>query len=177
MPLGLEQRPGHVDAVLEGAADGVVDRHVRLVQQRQEAARRLLHGRSPGEVPGGAAVPGRAEHVDAAREVGAGGRPWATIEHLTVVVGVPLRVPCDRGIAARLEVLAGRPERATVDETVRQRRVRPGLAAVTAVGDAAGAIAATVVVVAGDEVVRTARLLRDRGLVLGLAAALQVGDR
>ena len=129
-----------------------------------------------GEVPGRAGVAGGAEHVDGAGLVGVVRRRRPAHEHLARVVGVAPAVPGHRRVAAGLPVLPGHvAERGAAGEPVGHGAVGPAGPAVAAERGAAGAITAPVVVEPGHQLARVERVLRDGGLVLRLAAALQVG--
>ena len=128
-PVAVVQRPGHVDAVLERAADVVVDRHVLLVEQAAARAGGVvvLGDRAAREVPRRAVVAGRAEDVERARLVRVRGDARAAVEHLAAEVRVALRVPRDRRVASRLPVLArgAASEVRAARESHRDRRVVP----------------------------------------------------
>ena len=101
--------------------------------------------------------------------------PRATHEDHAVVVGVAFRVPGNRGVAARLPVLAGNAaERAATDEFVGGSRVGPVPPTVKGVGNSAGSIPPSVIVVGGNNVVRVKGVLSDGGFILCLPASLQV---
>ena len=177
-PVAVVQRPRHVDAVLERAADVVVDGHVLLVEQAAAGAGGVveLGDRPAGEVPRRAVVAGRAEDVERARLVRVRRDARAAVEHLAAEVRVALRVPGDRRVASGLPVLARlAAEVGAARESHRDRRVVPVLPAVERVRAVAVAVAAAVVVLARDHVVLVVRVDRDRGLVLGLAAAGEIG--
>src|SRR5437868_9437104 len=153
----------------------MVDGHELLVLERQERALEARVEDGPaGEVPRRPAVLRRAENIEAARPIDIAGGRRATLEDLARQVGVALRVECDRRVTGGLPVLARERVPAT-RKGIRDGRVVPRPAAVGAPRTPARAVAAAIVVVARDQVVRVARIDRERLLVLGLTAALEVG--
>src|SRR5439155_14412565 len=96
---------------------------------------------------------------------------WPALEQLAGQIRIALAIPADGRITARLPVLA-RECVACADrvagEVVGCRGFVPGPTFVEAVGNAAGAVAAAIVVVAGDDVIGLVRVGRDRLFVLRL---------
>src|SRR5262249_36066101 len=170
----------------------VVDGHQGFVLEDRSKARCyfgrafdvLEEGRiSTGKVPGRATVVRRAEQQERAREVRIAGDFLTTLEGLTRQVSIALRVEGYGRVAASLPVLArrgskGRLARAdppvAAREAIPHRRIVPTLAAIAAVGHAARAVAATVVVVTGDDMLRVVWIDSDRRFVLRLGTALQI---
>ena len=145
-------------------------------QQPEPAVSLISATGRPGEVPRRAVVARRAEDVERARLVLVRRDARAAVEHLAAEVRVALRVPGDRRVAPRLEVLARlAAEVRAAHESHRDSRVVPVLPAVERVRAVAVAVAAAVVVLARDHVVLVVRVDRDRRLVLGLAAAGEIG--